>query len=92
MASADRQQADRRARFAGGARDKDSAAMTTTDLMAELRLQWGDIYNFVAASHGPYTAMARFGQHDVLEAADPEELLRKIRGHYLSQASERSST
>lgn len=66
--------------------------MSAREMMAHLRYHWGDVYMFKLAK-GRYFAAANFGQRDVLEAGDPEELLQKVRRHYLRDApQERCST
>jgi hypothetical protein len=60
--------------------------------LAQLRYHWGDVYVFGVAN-GCYTATAKFGQLDMLEARDLAELLRKVRRHYRSDMlHERCST
>jgi hypothetical protein len=66
--------------------------MTAREAIAQLRYHWGDRYSF-SVTHGRYLATAKFGQREVLEADDPDELLRKIRRHYRSDGlQERCST
>lgn len=55
--------------------------MRAREMMAQLRYHWGDRYEFTVAD-GRYMATARFGRRDVLEAADPEDLLGQVRRHY----------
>ncbi len=55
--------------------------MKRQEALAQLRYHWGDVYRFAVAD-GRYIATAMFGQRDVLSAADPDELLAKIRQHY----------
>lgn len=55
--------------------------MRQREVMAQLRRHWGDVYRFSVVD-GRYTATAKFGRRDVLDANDPEELLGKIRRHY----------
>jgi hypothetical protein len=55
--------------------------VTRRESLAQLRYHWGDAY-VIAVIDGHYTATARFGQREVLDGLDPDELLRKIRRHY----------
>jgi hypothetical protein len=55
--------------------------VTQREVMAQLRFHWGDAYRFTALK-GHYTATAKFGSQDVLQADDPEQLLAQIRRHY----------
>jgi len=55
--------------------------MRRREAMAQLRYHWGDVYTFALVG-GQYRATARFGKGDVLDADDPDELLRQIRRHY----------
>jgi hypothetical protein len=63
------------------------------EALAHLRFHWGQEYKFRLAG-GTYTATARFGKADVLEADDPEELLARVRRHYSrgNRPEERCST
>jgi hypothetical protein len=49
--------------------------------MAYLRFHWDDAYIF-AVTGGKYTARAKFGQADLLEAHTPDELLAMVRRHF----------
>ncbi len=49
--------------------------------MAFLRFHWDDAYVF-AVTDGRYTARAKFGEKDLLEADTPEKLLSMVRRHY----------
>jgi hypothetical protein len=65
--------------------------MTSRQAMARLRFHWGP-YGFIVKG-GTYTAVAKFGSHDILIAEDPEDLLAQIRRHYGSDTTvERCST
>jgi len=54
--------------------------------MAYLRYHWDGAYLFAIAD-GKYTARADFGQHDLLEADTPGELLSMLRRHYPGSTS-----
>jgi hypothetical protein len=49
--------------------------------MAYLRYHWDDAYVF-AVIDGKYTARAKFGESDLLEADTPDKLLSMVRRHY----------
>jgi hypothetical protein len=66
--------------------------MTTSQLLADLRYHWGDVYDFARARPEGFTATARFGEHEVLRAGDLHELQAKVRRHYPGSAVERMST
>jgi hypothetical protein len=53
-------------------------SVTTMDY---LRHHWDDAYVF-AVIDGRYTARAKFGEMDLLEADSPEKLLSMVRRHY----------
>lgn len=66
--------------------------MTSRQAMARLRFHWGGAYGFTVKG-GAYTAVAKFGSHDILIAEDPEDLLAQIRRHYGSDTTvQRCST
>jgi hypothetical protein len=49
-----------------------------------LNTHWGSKYTFAAprAPGGPWTATAKFGQHDQMQNLSSAELLKGIREHY----------
>ena len=54
--------------------------------VAYLRFHWDGVYTFAVAG-GKYTARAAFGEHDLLEADSPGELLSLVRRHYPGSTS-----
>jgi hypothetical protein len=66
--------------------------MRRSEALAQLRYHWGDVYTFALVG-GRYTATAKFGKGDVLDADDGDELLRQVRRHYgRDMLQERCST
>jgi hypothetical protein len=55
-----------------------------------LNTHWGRRYTFAAPQPqgGPWTATARFGEHDALQAATAAELLDVVRAHYQANRPE----
>jgi hypothetical protein len=52
-----------------------------------LNLHWGRMYVFTAPAGGSttWTARARFGEHDELQAESAGELLLSVRAHYKAE-------
>jgi hypothetical protein len=61
-------------------------AVTRKTAMARLRHEWDSAY-MLAIIDDKYTARARFGERDLLEADTPGELLCVIRRHYPGSTS-----
>jgi hypothetical protein len=62
------------------------------EALAQMRFHSGDAYRFAVVG-GRYTATAKFGRRELLDADDPEQLLTKGRRHYRRDPlEERSST
>jgi hypothetical protein len=59
--------------------------------LADLRADWHPAYDF-ALVDGWWTAWARFGSRQTLEADTAGELRTKVRHHYPGLCADRSST
>jgi hypothetical protein len=57
---------------------------TSRQQLVFLNTHWGSKYSFAApeAPGGPWTATAKFGQHDQIQGWSAAELLEEVRGHY----------
>jgi hypothetical protein len=57
-----------------------------------LNMHWGAGYSFECpqAPGGQWTATAKFGQHDEVQAFSAAELLEEVRAHYYANRSEGS--
>jgi hypothetical protein len=59
--------------------------------MAYVKFHWDSVYT-LTSEKGKYTARAKFGRRDLLEAGTPAELLARIHQHYPGPASDMCST
>jgi hypothetical protein len=60
---------------------------TAEQQLIYLNTHWGRRYEFAAPQNagGPWTATARFGGHDRLQAPTPAALLGQVRAHYQAE-------
>lgn len=65
---------------------------TPVQQLVFLNTYWGSKYEFAAPQTrgGPWTATAKFGQHDQLQGTSAAELLEKVRTHYQANRSQDS--
>jgi hypothetical protein len=63
---------------------------TAEQQLIYLNTHWGKRYTFAAppAPGGQWTATARFGEHDTLQATTAAELLSVVRAHYQANRPE----
>ena len=67
-----------------GGREVVELGGTAEQQLIYLNTHWGRRYDFAPPqkARGPWTATARFGGHDRLQAPTPVALLEEVRAHY----------
>jgi hypothetical protein len=60
---------------------------TRQQQLIHLNMHWGKQYKFTAPNQAgaPWTAQAKFGDQDELEALSATEMLRTVRAHYAAK-------